>query len=114
MKWVMKKMPVENVILYGGGAQGWIWGQIIADVLGVNIQKPNHLEEGALIGAAILGGIGVGIYKDYDVNDRFISIEDAHIPDKKNRELYQDTQGIFEKSYKSLLDIFEELSATRE
>ena len=105
--------PIKSVVVYGGGAKGKIWRQIIADIFNVTVQRPNYLEEGASIGAAVLAGIGVGVFKDYDVINRFIKIGDELIPNKENREIYDRMQVIFENSYKALTGIYDELAALK-
>jgi xylulokinase len=47
----------------GGGSRNRWWGQLKADVLGIPVQVPEVSEVTAL-GAALLAGMGVGIYPD--------------------------------------------------
>jgi len=47
----------------GGGARSPLWRQIMADVFGTNIATVTS-EEGAATGAALLAGIGAGVYRD--------------------------------------------------
>jgi xylulokinase len=49
----------------GGGARSPLWRQIMADVFGTEITTVNS-EEGAAYGAALLAGIGAGLYRDAD------------------------------------------------
>jgi xylulokinase len=100
-----------NLTVYGGGAKARVWRQMMADILGVDISHPDPLDEGASIGAAILGGVGAGIYKDYNVNHRFFQMTDTLSPNRKNTELYEIMQPVFEHSYAALSPIFGELSA---
>jgi xylulokinase len=54
-------IPVEGIRLGGGGARGPLWRQIQADVYG----RPVELlaaEEGGAFGAALLAGVGVGVW----------------------------------------------------
>jgi xylulokinase len=50
-----------EVVVVGGGAKNPLWLGIIADVMGSALLVPRVLEAGAL-GAAILAGVGVGVY----------------------------------------------------
>jgi len=102
---------IKEVIAIGGGARGKFWRQIMADVYGLKILKPNYLEEATSMGAAITGGVGVGIYKNFDVIDRFIRIEEEHLPTEENHRIYQELMPVFEESYNSLVSIYEKLSA---
>jgi len=58
-------VPVEKIRVGGGGARSPLWRQIQADVYG----RPVEIiaaEEGAAFGAAILAGVGTGIWPGVD------------------------------------------------
>jgi xylulokinase len=82
----------------------------MADIYGVKILKPNYLEEATSMGAAVTGGVGAGIFKSFDVIDRFIRIESEQVPVNSNRLTYKIMMPIFEKSYYSLLGVYEDLA----
>ena len=46
-------------------AKSSLWNQIKADITGVDILIPENTET-ALLGAAIIAGVSVGVYKDYN------------------------------------------------
>lgn len=52
---------VDRVRLGGGGARSLLWRQMQADVFGCPVELPNT-EEGPAFGAALLGGVGAGIW----------------------------------------------------
>lgn len=54
---------MEQVRISGGGARSTLWRQILADVLGVPLLATATVE-GAGYGAAVLAGVGVGIWPD--------------------------------------------------
>lgn len=54
---------IDAVTVVGGGARNPVWLQIKADVSGCELQVPD-MEEAALLGAAMLAGIGAGVYRD--------------------------------------------------
>jgi xylulokinase len=54
---------IEQVRISGGGAKSVLWRQIMADVLGVELVTVNTTE-GAAYGAALLAGVGAGIYEN--------------------------------------------------
>jgi xylulokinase len=47
----------------GGGARSELWLRIVASVLGLPLQR-TAVEEGAAYGAALLGGVASGVYRD--------------------------------------------------
>ena len=54
---------IQQVRISGGGAKSALWRQIIADVLGFELVTVNTTE-GAAFGAALLAGVGAGVYED--------------------------------------------------
>lgn len=60
----------SSVTMVGGPSETHPWPQIVCDILGLPITTVNGLCAGA-VGAAIMAGIGVGLYTDVkDANDR--------------------------------------------
>ena len=59
------KVTPEKFVAVGGGAQNAFWMQNKADMVGRPIETPD-IEEATPLGAAILAGIGVGLYADED------------------------------------------------
>ena len=58
-------VPVNAIRLGGGGARSPLWRQIQADVFGQTVETV-QAEEGAAFGAALLAGVGVGVWPDVD------------------------------------------------
>lgn len=85
----------------GGGAKSRVWPQILADCLGCRIGLAKEAEATAL-GAAILAGVGVGIFKDARAGGkRMVKPGPAIRPDGERRRVYQ---ALFEKVYLPLLE----------
>src|SRR5215831_360963 len=59
------KIPVKTIRLGGGGARSALWRQIQADVYGHEVEVV-AAEEGAAYGAALLAGVGSGIWSSVD------------------------------------------------
>jgi xylulokinase len=58
-------IPVETIRLGGGGARALLWRQIQADVYGRAVEILSA-EEGAAYGAALLAGVGGGVWSSVD------------------------------------------------
>ncbi len=58
-------VPVETIRLGGGGARAPLWRQIQADVYGHSVESL-AAEEGAAFGAALLAGVGGGVWSSVD------------------------------------------------
>ncbi len=103
-------VALENVIVVGGGAKSDVWKQIMADSMNVNIQMPQMLEGATSFGAAIVGGVGVGLYKDLEeAAEKFISIKTVKTPIAENVALYEEKRRIFVKAYEALYPLEKEL-----
>ena len=59
------QVPVKRIRLGGGGARSKLWRQIQADVYGHEVEMV-EAEEGAAYGAAILAGVGAGVWPSVD------------------------------------------------
>jgi xylulokinase len=58
-------IPVERIRVGGGGARSALWRQIQADTYGRAVETV-AAEEGAAYGAALLAGVGAGIWPSVD------------------------------------------------
>ena len=96
--------PVIRFI--GGGAKSGLWRQIFADVTGKKIARLNYIEEATSIGAAIAGGVGVGMFSSLEEADRFIKIEEEIEPDPAGMKICEKHYSLFKKSYERLRELF--------
>jgi xylulokinase len=55
--------PLSKLLAIGGGARSDLWLEIVGNALETTLEKPS-LEEGPARGAAILGFVGAGVFKD--------------------------------------------------
>lgn len=102
-------VKIEEMTVVGGGARGEIWRQIMADIFGTDILVPEMLEEGGSMGAAVIGGVGAGIFEDFTAVDRFLRIRGRQGPDRTLTGLYQKKREMFEKLYEALEPHFADL-----
>ena len=101
---------VPAMRLIGGGAKSTLWRQILADVLGLPIVLPALTAEATSLGAAIAGGVGVGLYPDYNVASRLIPVCEAEKPDPKTTACYDETVALYAETYRALEPIFAKLA----
>jgi len=71
---------VDEMCVIGGGAQSDLWRQIMADVYNKRILRPRLLQEATSLGAAIAGGIGVGLFKDFGAAEKMVQIVSTQDP----------------------------------
>ena len=63
--------PIDAVDAIGGAANSSLLLQTFADVWGVPVTRRTLVDEATAVGAAIVGGVGVGIFDDFTVAARF-------------------------------------------
>lgn len=101
------QMPIDRELLViGGGAKGKVWRQMMADVYDARIKSPVLLEEATSMGAAVTGGVGVGLFKDFDAIERFIQIDSVQEPDPKAVAAYGPVKEMFDLCYEALLPVY--------
>lgn len=73
----------------GGSSNSHVWMQAKADITNKTIEVP-YSDHATTLGAAILAGIGVGIYKDYnEAIEKTVNIQRVYKPIQKNVEIYK-------------------------
>ena len=101
---------LRSLRLIGGGGKSSLWRQILADVYGLPIEQLTLPAQATALGAAIAGGIGVGLYPDYSVAKQMAPVLRVVQPDPKNHEQYEPLYVLFKDTYTALAPIFERLA----
>ena len=100
---------IKQVRVSGGGAKSQLWKQILADTLGVELVTVNTTE-GAAYGAAILAGVGSGLYSSVpDACQQMIALTGS-TPPSGERESYQDLYPQYRSLYPALADQFKAIA----
>jgi xylulokinase len=90
-----------RIRLMGGGARSALWRQIIADVTGLAIERPRNGD--ASFGAALVAGIGVGVYADPQAAiAQCVRIVDRCEPDPARQALYGELFAIYRQAQAAL------------
>ncbi len=93
--------------LIGGGARSALWRQILADVFNLPILRPRLLVEATSLGAAIAGGVGVGLYPDYSIAAELIQVEPGEAPRASAVRRYDELYPLFRQVYQALVPVYE-------
>lgn len=102
---------IDAMRLIGGGASGRIWNQIMADIYGLPVHRLSILEEATSMGAALVGGVGVGLYRDFSMIETMNDIAVTVMPDAKAQAVYEQMVPIFNKLYDALAPVYDEIAA---
>ena len=103
-------VPIDTITVIGGGTKNIIWQQMMADIYQAEIKIPNYLEEATSMGAAVLAGIGSGLFQDFQVIDRFIHIQKKITPIPENVKKYKAIMPVFDHTYHALTGIYKEIA----
>lgn len=95
-------VPVKEIRATGGGARSGFWMQTLADTLDARVQCVASTE-GPALGAAILAGVGAGLYKDFATATKLAVREGASFkPNAKRVQRYSELHGRFKELYPAL------------
>ena len=98
-------IKVSELVAMGGAANSTLWTQIKADITGKSIKVPSS-DTATTLGAALLAGVGVGVYRDYEeAVEKTVKITKEYEPNMENHQVYK-------KYYEIYLDLYESLKET--
>ncbi len=87
--------PPRELLALGGGAKSPLWCQIMADVMDIPVLMPRVVETTSL-GAAILAGVGVGLYPSVaQAAERVLHIVGRHDPRTEFRARYDRIYALY-------------------
>jgi xylulokinase len=93
----------------GGGARSPLWRQIQADVYGQPVETV-QAEEGAAYGAALLAGVGAGVWPSVDAAcDAVVRVAKRTAPEQEATRVMQKTYANYRRLYPALRSIFPSL-----
>ena len=95
-------IPVKEVRSLGGAAKSDVWLKIKADVLNTPIEVP-ECSEAASLGAAILAGVGAGVFSDISQ-----AVKEG-VKIQKSLDPEPDNVAIYEKVYQDYLSLYQKL-----
>lgn len=101
-----QQTPVEELLLIGGAARSSQWQKAIADIFRVPVLVPQYLEEANSMGAAVIAGVGSGLFQDFSAIDRFIKVQQRMEPNADHVKRYEEARPRFNAVYEALEPLF--------
>jgi xylulokinase len=92
-KWMMdlfkkKHVPITEPIRFvGGGAKSAVWCQIMADVLGKQVQPVKYAQDGGAVGATVIAGVGLKA-TTWKEAKALVPVAEVYKPNPANRAVY--------------------------
>ncbi len=104
------KLKVQKIMVAGGGAQSDAICQITADMFNRPVYRINTHEVSGL-GAAIIGFVGIGVYKNYkEAIKNMVHYKDIFNSNSKNSGIYKKLyKDVYKKIYPSLKNVYKSI-----
>ncbi|MFO7882864.1 MAG: FGGY-family carbohydrate kinase [Kosmotogaceae bacterium] len=117
LKWILDTMEESlsignSIRVIGGVAKSKSWRTILSNVLGKTITVPRNVDEATSMGAAVIAGVGSGLF-DFSAVNNFINDVVIIKPVEDKKVYYSKLYVIFKKTYSSLIETYEELADIR-
>jgi len=109
---IIKSMDIEvnEVRASGGGGKSPLWRQMQADMFNTDIHTINSTE-GPALGAALLAGVGAGVYSDVSqACESTIKTMSIQSPIRRNVDIYGRYYDVYGKLYLALKESFLEIA----
>jgi autoinducer 2 (AI-2) kinase len=98
-------MAPEQMTFCGGAAKGFLWPQILADVVGVPVRVP-VVKEATALGCAMCVALGAGLFRTLsDVSSRWVRMEKDFLPDAGAHQKYLEHYERWQKVYGEFMKI---------
>jgi xylulokinase len=116
LRWILESInelygiEVGMLRVLGGGAQGYPWLKIIADVTGCRLEVLPNPRERLAVGAALLAAIGLERYPSFEALRSLVPIEVVIEPDLSHQDVYARQFAAYQRIYPALRDLYHDLN----
>jgi len=107
-------VQADDIRMIGGGAKSRLWRSIFADVMERPVARLNFIEEATSVGAAIAGGVGVGIFSSINDAAKIVKHVESNSAVEQHFPVYRKQYEIFKRSYEQLVEVFTQLASGQE
>ncbi|HEV2127324.1 MAG TPA: xylulokinase [Thermomicrobiales bacterium] len=103
-------VQIDHVRATGGGARDPLWRELQADIYRTPVRRM-RVEEGPALGAALLAGVGAGVFVDVMAASETIALHaEAQAPDPERADRYDGLFRLYRSLYPTAADIMHELN----
>ena len=100
---------IDELRAIGGGAKSPMWLQLKADITGIPVVVP-RVTEAACWGAALLAGVGAGVYSSVTAaSEEFVELTAKYEPDSGRSKQYAEIFEIYQDLYPTVKDLLHRL-----
>ncbi len=95
-------IEIRDIRILGGPTKSEVWNRIQAEVYGMPVQTL-AVSDATVLGAAILGGVGAGIFSSIaEGAQQVVRLDRRFDPDPRNVQVYRDLYGLYCRAYEAL------------
>ncbi len=105
--------PITSMMLAGGGARSGLWPDILAAVFGQTTRVHRAPGECTSLGAAIVAGVGVGMFADYNVAAGIVEERSRHAVNPDWKAAYEETYAIYREIYDHLKPLTDRIAQSK-
>jgi xylulokinase len=102
-------VTADEIRTVGGGSKSMLWRQIFSSIYNARIIRTNVGQEAAALGAATIGAVGVGIWKNFSIVDDISMVMDVSNPDVEKVHKYEKILSVYIYTVEKLLEIGEKM-----
>jgi len=102
-------IDISEIIISGGGSRSALWRQITADIFQCPVKVLKGSAEGGAYGAALISGIGCGLWENIDEALGSLTVESENVPDRNNKKIYEEMYKIYTSLYPALTAAYNNL-----
>lgn len=100
----------DSMRCIGGGAKSRLWLEILASILGLQMQTLN-VDEGPGVGAALLAGVGVGAFSDpKEASEAILKVTSTIDPNEEWHGIYLDVYQVYKSLYPALKPMYDQMA----
>lgn len=109
---LMLSMGIEGRVIKasGGGARSPLWRQMQADFFNCDVVTTEGAAEGGAFGAALVAGVGTGVWKDAGEAAHILRELSRQRPHSIDGDIYRKAHTIYRELYPALLQSFHALN----
>ncbi len=108
------KLKVSEIRTSGGGSISPGWRQIQADIFQLPVKTVSGSGEGGAYGAALVAGVGAGIWESVEEAVSLLKVETETLPNPDVASIYDNLYEVYKGLYSELKGCFDKLAVLEE
>ncbi|MDO5729221.1 MAG: xylulokinase [Actinomycetaceae bacterium] len=103
-------MDIDHIDAIGGLAKSSLMMRLMADIWGLPVAARNIVDEANAIGAAVVAGVGAGIFDDFAISKKLSKRSEDTIPVPERTEAYKRPYALFLNAYERIEPWFDDIA----